>query len=102
MNDVKRYEPFGRDGLSSVMHEDDAGDYVRHDDYEAKRKGWIEQHARDSAELRRLCGERDQFRAEANQFRELAKANADALGKALAELEAIRGQQPDAVSVPRE
>ncbi|MBO2926697.1 hypothetical protein [Metapseudomonas otitidis] len=74
MSDVKRYEPFGRDGLSSVMHEDDVGDYVRHDDYEAKRKGWIDQHARDSAELRRLCEERDQLRAE---------------------LEAIRGQQPD-------
>lgn len=92
MSDVKRYEPFGRDGLSSVMHEDDVGDYVRHDDYEAKRKGWIDQHSRDSAELRRLCEERDQLRAEAEQFRELAKANADALGKALAELEAIRGQ----------
>lgn len=81
MSDVRRYEPFGRDGLSSIMHEDDTGDYVRHDDYEAKRRGWIEQHSRDSAELRRICEERDQLRAE---------------------LEAIRGQQPDAVSVPRE
>ncbi|MDU9398091.1 hypothetical protein [Pseudomonas sp. zfem003] len=68
MSDVKRYEPFGRDGLSSVMHEDDVGDYVRHDDYEAKRKGWIEQHARDSAELRRLCGERDSLFAERRQL----------------------------------
>jgi len=42
-----------------------------------------------------LLAERDQLRAEAEQFRELAKANADALGKALAELEGIRGQQPD-------
>lgn len=79
MSDVKRYEPFGRDGLSSVMHEDSVGDYVRYDDHEAKRKGWIEQHARDSKELRELCQARDEARKERDQLR--------------AELAAIRGQE---------
>ena len=78
MSDVKRCEPFGRDGLSSVMHEDSVGDYVRYDDHEAKRKGWIEQHARDSKELRELCQARDEARKERDQLR--------------AELDAIRGQ----------
>lgn len=77
MSDVKRYEPFGRDGLSSVMHEDSVGDYVRYDDHEATRKGWIEQHARDSAELRRICGERDQLRAELDAIRGAAIRRAD-------------------------
>lgn len=68
MSDVKRYEPFGRDGLSSVMHEDSVGDYVRYDDHEDKRKGWIEQHARDSKELRELCQARDEARKERDQL----------------------------------
>ncbi len=33
--EVKRYDPFGYDGLSALMHEDVLGDYVRHEDYEA-------------------------------------------------------------------
>ncbi len=32
--EVKRYDPFGYDGLSALMHEDVLGDYVRHEDYE--------------------------------------------------------------------
>lgn len=41
------------------------------------------QHARDSAELRRLCSERDQLRHKvAEQARELAEANADFIRKA--------------------
>lgn len=121
MSDVKRYEPFGRDGLSSVMHEDDVGDYVRHDDYEAKRRGWIEQHARDSAELRRTCQERDQLRAELEAIKgqqpvawrakcntgfilELCLPDADDDRATLnwESLYSLPPQQPDAVSVPRE
>ena len=33
--EVKRYDPFGYDGLSALMHEDVLGDWVRADDYEA-------------------------------------------------------------------
>ncbi|MDH2244858.1 hypothetical protein N5J76_03130 [Pseudomonas sp. GD03855] len=33
--EVKRYDPFGYDGLSALMHEDVLGDYVRHEDYDA-------------------------------------------------------------------
>lgn len=121
MSDVKRYEPFGRDGLSSVMHEDSVGDYVRYDDHEDKRKGWIEQHARDSKELRELCQARDEARKERDQLRaqveeqlprlidenhqlreEIDQYKADpsyeaacATIRALrAELAAIRGQEP--------
>lgn len=37
--------------------------------------------------------ERDQLRGEADQFRALAKANADLLGEALAEIKALKGGQ---------
>lgn len=33
--EVKRYDPFGYDGLSALMHEDVLGDWVRASDYEA-------------------------------------------------------------------
>ncbi|WP_236235060.1 hypothetical protein, partial [Pseudomonas tohonis] len=68
MSDVKRYEPFGRDGLSNVMHEDALGSYVFYDHYEAKRKGWAEQHSRDSKELRELCQARDDARKERDRL----------------------------------
>lgn len=35
MGEVKRYDPFGYDGLSAFMTEDNYGDYVRHADYAA-------------------------------------------------------------------
>lgn len=47
-------------------------------------------------ELRRLSAieqERDQLRGEADQFRALAKANADSLGEALAEIKALKDGQ---------
>lgn len=114
MSDVKRYEPFGRDGLSCVMHEDDVGDYVRFDDYEAKREGWIAQHGRDSVELGRLCKERDQLRAELAAIRgqepvawmdedgalHTTTESAHFRGAPVTPLYALPPQQPDAVSVP--
>lgn len=33
MSDITRFDPFGYDGLSALMHEDHLGDYVRHADY---------------------------------------------------------------------
>lgn len=64
-------------------------------------EGWKAQHARDSAELRRLCAERDQqwrLRRDAEADRDTAnavsselRAERDALA---AELEAIKGQEP--------
>lgn len=38
--EVKRYDPFGYDGLSALMHEDVLGDYVRHEDYDALLAEW--------------------------------------------------------------
>lgn len=38
--EVKRYDPFGYDGLSALMHEDALGDYVRHEDYDALLAEW--------------------------------------------------------------
>ncbi|OZB22687.1 MAG: hypothetical protein B7X51_14795 [Pseudomonas sp. 34-62-33] len=35
--------------------------------------GWKDQHARDSAELRRLCAERDQLRVEVEALRSVAR-----------------------------
>ena len=64
-------------------------------------EGWKAQHARDSAELRRLCAERDQQwrirrdveadRDTANAVSSELRAQRDALA---AELEAIKGQEP--------
>lgn len=48
--ELKRYDPFGYDGLSALMREDEYGDYVRHDDYEA------------------LLAERDALRAFGNEI----------------------------------
>ncbi|WP_045158715.1 hypothetical protein [Stutzerimonas stutzeri] len=56
--EVKRYDPFGYDGLSALMHEDVLGDYVRHEDYEA------------------LLAERDALKAE-NKRLDLDVAQAD-------------------------
>jgi len=39
--------------------------------------GWKDQHARDSAELRRLCAERDQLRAEVERLRKALEQFAD-------------------------
>lgn len=33
--EVKRYDPYGYDGLSALMCESKLGDYVSHEDYEA-------------------------------------------------------------------
>lgn len=33
--EVKRYDPYGYDGLSAIMREEELGDYVSHEDYDA-------------------------------------------------------------------
>lgn len=65
MSEVQKYDPFGYDGLSALMHEDEHGDWVRLESYEAiklQRDALLAQHGRDSAELRSLCAARDQYR----------------------------------------
>lgn len=123
MSDVKRYQIGGRDipASAAVFL---PSEVVSSADYEAKRKGWIEQHARDSAELRRLCKERDQLRAELEAIRGqqavatllpsdpcderhgfyLSLEDKQRLADLPAgtKLYALPPQQPDAVSVPRE
>lgn len=49
-----------------------------------------------------LADERDQLRAERDSHQRLCIAEMEKSSQLRAELEAIRGQQPDAVSVPRE
>lgn len=49
--------------------------------------GWKDQHARDSAELRRLCAERDQLRQHKNDYMDAAEGTRKAL---LAEVETLR------------
>ena len=67
-------------------------------------EGWKAQHARDSAELRRLCAERDALRAELERFsqanRELSEKNVrrrEQVRQLRAELAAIKGQEPAGV-----
>lgn len=55
MSDVKRYDPFGYDGLSALMHEDELGGWVLTENYEA------------------LEVERDTLRAEVERLRGLLK-----------------------------
>ena len=38
------------------------------DEFRAARDGWAQQHHKDSAELRRLCAERDRYRANAERY----------------------------------
>jgi len=60
--EVKRYDPFGYDGLSALMHEDVLGDYVRHEDYET------------------LLAERDALKKDAERYRWLRDKAVDAEG----------------------
>lgn len=36
MREVKKYDPFGYDGLSALMHEDQYGSWVHEDDFDAQ------------------------------------------------------------------
>ena len=68
--EVKRYDPFGYDGLSALMHEDVLGDYVSWDDYDALRTELTEANAdfvRIANEREALIAERDAL-AEALQY----------------------------------
>lgn len=65
MSEPTRYSPMHGDEYEFTMRADANGDYVEFDDYESLRQqlaGWVDQHHRDSAELRRLCAARDEQR----------------------------------------
>lgn len=81
MSDVKRYESMFLDPKSGEMAS------MRH----------VSEHDYDA-----LLAERDQLREERDSHQRLCIAEMEKNRELRAELEAIRGQQPDAVSVPRE
>lgn len=69
--EVKRYDPFGYDGLSALMHEDVLGDYVSWDDYDALRTELTEANAdfvRIANEREALIAERDALRSALERF----------------------------------
>mgnify|MGYP001774352798 CR=1 FL=1 len=76
--EVKRYDPFGYDGLSALMHEDVLGDYVSWDDYDALRTELTEANA----DFVRIANEREALIAERDRLR-------DALEQAAQSLESI-------------
>ena len=57
--EVKRFDPYGYDGLSALMHEDVLGDYVQHEDYDA------------------LLAERDALAKDAERYRWLRNPDQD-------------------------
>ena len=58
--EVKRYDPYGYDGLSALMHEDADGGWVRSENYDALRLELAEA----SADFVRIANERDALLAE--------------------------------------
>lgn len=83
MREVKRYDPFGYDGLSALMHEDQYGSWVHEDDFDALA-------AENEALVRNLRGKHSLVGA---TYEHLIRQRDEALAK-LAELEAIKGQEP--------
>lgn len=63
--EVKRYDPFGYDGLSALMHEDADGGWVRVENYEALRLELAEANA----DFVRIANERDALLAERDAYR---------------------------------
>lgn len=73
--EVKRYDPFGYDGLSALMREDVLGDYVSWDDFDALRAELAEANAdfvRIANEREALLAERDAMRRDAERWRPLS------------------------------
>jgi len=58
--EVKRYDPFGYDGLSALMHEDADGGWVRVENYEALRLELAEANA----DFVRIANDREALLAE--------------------------------------
>jgi hypothetical protein len=63
--EVKRYDPFGYDGLSALMHEDAYGEWVRSENYDALRLELAEANA----DFVRIANERDALLAERNRMK---------------------------------
>ena len=91
MSEVKRYTFFAYidDDVAELdYHNEPDGDYVLASDYDIDTKALEDkarsQHARDSAELRDLCSQRDGFKAELWRVKE----ERDKLAAELAELKA--------------
>jgi len=62
--EVKRYDPFGYDGLSALMHEDADGGWVRVENYEALRLELTEANA----DFVRIANEREALIAERDRM----------------------------------
>lgn len=70
--EVKRYDPFGYDGLSALMHEDVLGDWVRADDYDA------------------LLAERDRMQEDRDSQQRVCIAEMEKVNQLRAEVEALK------------
>ena len=73
--EVKRYDPFGYDGLSALMHEDADGGWVRVENYEALRLELAEANA----DFVRIANERDALLAERGRMAKALESCMDAL-----------------------
>jgi hypothetical protein len=97
--EVKRYEPFGYDGLSALMHEDAEGGWVRVESYEAL----LLELAEANADFVRIASEREELLAELNKQ---TKASVDVLAERRRQVER-EGWTPahddlyDAAELPR-
>lgn len=84
--EVKRYDPFGYDGLSALMHEDVLGDYVSWDDYDALRTELTEANA----DFVRIANEREALLAENETLRDLYKMHQQTETREMLDLRAER------------
>lgn len=91
--EVKRYDPFGYDGLSALMHEDVLGDYVSWDDYDALRTELTEANAdfvRIANEREALIAERDRLREDRDSQQRVCIAEMEKVNQLRAEAEALK------------
>lgn len=91
--EVKRYDPFGYDGLSALMHEDVLGDYVSWDDYDALRTELTEANAdfvRIANERDALLAERDRLREDRDSQQRVCIAEMEKVNQLRAEAEALK------------
>lgn len=84
MSQVKKYDPFGYDGLSALMTECEHGDYVRHEDYAALEA----ELAKLEAGMPRLM----QANYDLRQQRDAALAECEQLREALQKIAAIKNR----------
>lgn len=93
--EVKRYDPFGYDGLSALMHEDAHGDWIRGEDYDALRLELAEANAdfvRIANERDALLAERDRLAAENERLARDAKNDSIAYRAVIERQEELRAE----------